>query len=115
MGNVESDLARFELANASSDRAEAGKEEWVAEKAMEVRESERLMRAALEWDACERGSVGLFETLATWGSKHEYFEETARAKETKNLKEVLAEIAEEYAREVLFPAHLSKLRDGWYL
>ncbi len=89
-----------------------GKEEWVAEKAMEVRGDFKLMKAALEWDGEQTGSDDLYEALAIWMNAHSFFDEQVRETAVKSLRICCQELAERYAEFVLFPAMLEGLKNG---
>lgn len=91
-----------------------GKEEWVAEKAMEVRADPKLMFKALEWDGEGWGSVEVYHMLADWMKSRQYFREAGRFEASANLEGVLNELAERYAEYVLLPAHIEKMKKGDY-
>jgi len=112
MGTPEQDLHQYLADGHKADMEALGKEEWIADKAIEIRGDSKLMDSALEWYAEETGVEELFHILATWAAKHEFFDDVGRMNSTACLKSVLAEIAEEYATQELFPEHLKKLANG---
>lgn len=89
-----------------------GKEEWVAEKAMEVRSDFELLFDALEWDGERTGSEDVYRALSVWMTMHQYYDAGGRANASENMRVVLQELAERYAEYVLLPAHIEKMKNG---
>jgi hypothetical protein len=94
----------------TDSKEEIGKEEWIAEKAMEVRADPKLMYAALEWDGEQTGSEDVYGNLAMWMAAYTNLGDEFEAEE--NLVKVLYELAERYAEYVLLPAHIEKMKKG---
>jgi hypothetical protein len=91
-----------------------GKEEWIAEKAMEVRADPKLMYAALEWDGEQSGSEDVYDNLSQWVASYQFFDHEGRIGANSCLLSVCAELAERYAEYVLLPAHIQKMKNGDY-
>jgi hypothetical protein len=94
-----------------------GKEEWIAEKAMEVRNDVKLMYDALDWENGETG-FGFDDVvtyLSAWMVDHQTFDDEKKLLRSNQLREVLQEVCERYAEYVLLPAHLEKMKNGDYL
>lgn len=91
-----------------------GKEEWIAEKAIDIRCSIPLMCAALEWDGDQTGSAVIYDHLATWMKWQCHFADEERDESAQALKSALQELAERYAEYVLLPAHIEKMKKGDY-
>lgn len=89
-----------------------GKEEWVAEKAMEVRSNPKLMFAALEWDGEQTGSEEVYHMLAEWMKSYQFFDLHKRSETSAHLELAMHEIAVSYAEYVLLPAHIEKMKNG---
>ena len=99
----------------TDSKEEIGKEEWIAEKAIEIREDQKLMYAALEWDGEQTGSEEVYQQVASWMSVYAFLGVNEREKASQDLKLVLQELAERYAEYVLLPAHIEKMKNGDYL
>ena len=92
-----------------------GKEEWVAEKAMEVRAYPKLMFRALEWDGEQTGTIDIYRILADWMMSRQYFDEEEKDEKDNELTIVLQELAERYAEYVLYPAFIASVNNGDFL
>lgn len=89
-----------------------GKEEWVAEKAIEICADSKLMFKALEWDGENTGSEDVYSQLAEWSVAHFGPSETKEFMNGISMGKVLSELAERYAEYVLLPAHIEKMKNG---
>lgn len=89
-----------------------GKEEWVAEKAMEVRSTPKLMYEALLWDGEQTGTDEIYGALAEWTNGRQFFNKDDREIDDNCLLYHLQELAERYAEYVLLPAHIEKMKNG---
>lgn len=89
-----------------------GKEEWVAEKAIDIRCSMQLMKAALEWDGEQTGSEDVYDALALWMHAACHHGQPLKMDGRKGLLSTLQELAERYAEYVLLPAHIEKMKNG---
>ena len=112
MGTPEQDLHQWLADGHKADMQQLGAADWIADKAMEIRSDAKLMDSALEWYAEETGAEDLFAHLADWCKAYEYFDDEGRSGANACLKSVLAEIAEKYATQELFPAHIKKIANG---
>jgi hypothetical protein len=91
-----------------------GKEEWIAEKAIEIRCSIPKMKAALEWDGEQTGSGDIYDVLSVWMYADSHHGESLKDVAKTQLTGVLQELAERYAEYVLLPAHIEKMKKGDY-
>jgi len=94
------------------DHKPDGREEWVAGMAIEIRCDTRLMMYALEWDAEKTGAESIFAHLAEWTKAQYHLSDSWKSKATEVLKDVMQELADEYADQVLWPEYLKKLKNG---
>jgi hypothetical protein len=95
-----------------SDDKEDGREEWVAAEAIEIRCTPKRMYDALVWDGEQTGSWDVYDFLALWMMAQCHFCDARKELNSKHLKEVLQELAERYADQVLWPAYQAKVKNG---
>lgn len=106
---------KYEGNNSPMDDKEDGREEWVAAEAIEIRCTPKRMIDALVWDGEQTGSEEVYDFLSLWMAAQCHFCDERKKLNAKLLKDVVQEVAERYADQVLWPQYVAKVKNGDFL